>query len=300
LLKERLFNRADLVNWNKYTKSLFVIFCFTLALGIGAVRYLTGPELALSLFYLFPIGLATWYGGMWIGVFMSLISALSWLAADIMMLDSFSSILIPFLNETFRLIVFLVVTYIISRLKTTIDNHKKLARTDHLTGITNRRAFFDLANLELSKARRYQTPISILYLDIDNFKHINDQFGHHIGDRLLRSVAKTIKNNIRAIDVIARFGGDEFGILLAETGSESAALVARKLKEKLGELLQHNGWPVTFSTGVVTFEIIPVSIDEMIDAADAQMYLAKQNGKNRTRYKVITNDEGLVRSIVNL
>jgi hypothetical protein len=70
---------------NKYPKSLFVIFCFTLALGIGAVRYLTGPELALSLFYLFPIGLATWYGGMWIGVFMSLISALSWLAADAQM-----------------------------------------------------------------------------------------------------------------------------------------------------------------------------------------------------------------------
>jgi diguanylate cyclase (GGDEF)-like protein len=154
--------------------------------------------------------------------------------------------------------------------------------------------------MELGKARRYQTPISILYMDIDDFKHINDHFGHHIGDRLLRSVAKTIKNNIRAIDVIARFGGDEFGILLAETGSESAALVAGKLKEKLVELVQYNGWPVTFSTGVVTFEIIPNSVDEMIDVADAQMYMAKRHGKNRTRYKTIADDESILPTVVNI
>ena len=286
--------------FNKHSTILLTIFCFIFASAIGVIRYLTGPELALSLFYLFPVGLATWYGGRWVGVFIALMSALSWLAADIMMLDSFSNFLIPYINETFRLVVFLIVTYIVFKLKNTLENHKELAGTDPLTSVANRRAFFDLANQELNKARRNQTSISVLYMDIDNFKHINDHFGHHIGDRLLRSVAKTIKNNIRAIDVIARFGGDEFGILLAETGAGPAALVARKLKEKLMELVQHNEWPITFSTGVVTFEIIPASVDEMIDAADAQMYLAKQNGKNRTRYKVITDDESIVRSVANL
>jgi diguanylate cyclase (GGDEF)-like protein len=285
---------------NKYSKLLFSIFCFILASSIGVIRYLTGPEWALSVFYLFPIGLSTWYVGMGVGAFISLVSIISWLIADLMMLNSFSSPLIPYLNETFRLIVFLILTYIIARLKTSVDNHKQLARTDHLTGIANRRAFFDLANLELNKARRNHTPISVLYMDIDNFKHINDHFGHHIGDRLLGSVAKTIKNNIRAMDVIARFGGDEFGILLAETGTGPAALVATKLTEKLSALVQHNRWPVTFSMGVVTFEIIPATVDEMIDVADAQMYLAKQNGKNRTRYKIIKDDESIVRSVVNL
>ena len=77
-------------------------------------------------------------------------------------------------------------------------------------------------------------------------------------------------------------------------------MVAGKLKEKLVELVQHNGWPVTFSTGVVTFERIPASVDDMIDAADAQMYLAKQNGKNRTRYKTIADDESILPSVVNL
>ena len=234
------------------------------------------------------------------GVFIALMSALSWLAADLMMLKSFSSIVIPFLNEFFRLVVFLIVTYIAFRLKNALETHKELAGTDPLTLVANRRAFSDLANLELNKARRYQAPISFLYMDVDNFKNINDQFGHHVGDRLLRSIAKTIKSNIREIDVIARFGGDEFGILLAETGSESAALVASKLKERLVELVKQHGWPVTFSTGVVTFERIPASVDEMIDAADAQMYLAKRHGKNRTRYRTIVADESILRSVVNL
>jgi len=289
-----------LERFNKHSTILLTIFCFIFASAIGVIRYLTGPELALSLFYLFPVGLATWYGGRWVGVFIALMSALSWLAADIMMLDSFSNFLIPYINETFRLVVFLIVTYIVFKLKNTLENHKELAGTDPLTSVANRRAFFDLANQELNKARRNQTSISVLYMDIDNFKHINDHFGHHIGDRLLRSVAKTIKKNIRAIDVIARFGGDEFGILLAETGAGPAALVARKLKEKLMELAQNNEWPVTFSMGVVTFESIPASVAEMIDAADAQMYLAKRHGKNRTRYETIADDESIVRSVVNL
>ena len=184
----------------------------------------------------------------------------------------------------------MVITYIIHKLRITLESQKELAGTDPLTSVANRRAFYDLANLELNKSLRYQTAISFLYLDIDDFKKINDNFGHPIGDQLLRSVANTIENNIRAIDLIVRFGGDEFGILLAGAGAESAAQVAGKLKKKLLELVRDNGWPVTFSIGVATFMSPPGSIDEMIDAADAQMYLAKQSGKNRTRYKVIAEE----------
>ncbi len=93
---------------------------------------------------------------------------------------------------------------------------------------------------------------------------------------------------IRVIDIIARFGGDEFGILLSETGAEAASLVARKLKNKLLSIMQGNGWSVTFSMGVVTFEIFPDSVDEMIKVADSQMYSAKKKGKNRTHHKIIT------------
>ncbi len=281
------------MNIEKYPPSTLVSAGLILTGVIGVIRYFTGPELALSLFYLFPIVFVTWHVGRWAGMLMSAASTLSWLVADLMMLSSFSSPVIPYLNETFRLIVFLIATEIIHRLRISMEDHKEIARTDHLTGIANRRAFFDLANLELHKARRYETPISILYLDIDNFKHINDHFGHYMGDRVLRSVARTIKNEIRAIDVTARFGGDEFGILLSETGAESAALVAGKIEAKLKQLAQHCGWPITFSAGVVTFEILPASVEEMIAAADSQMYLAKQHGKNRMRHKTIAANESL-------
>ena len=205
--------------------------------------------------------------------------------------ECFFNAMIPYINETFRLFVFLIITCIIHKLRTALKNQKELAGTDPLTSVPNRRAFYDLANLELNKARRYQTPISFLYLDIDNFKIINDNLGHPIGDQLLRSVANTMEKNIRAIDLIVRFGGDEFGVLLAETGAESATQVVGKLKNKLSELVRDNGWPVTFSIGVATFISPPDSIDEMIDAADAQLYFAKQNGKNRTRYKIIAEEK---------
>jgi diguanylate cyclase (GGDEF)-like protein len=271
------------------------ILCLLLAILIGVIRYLTGPEFALSLFYLFPIMWGTWYVGKWAGILLSLVSALSWLAADLAMPRAFSSILIPCLNETFRLLVFLIITFILLRLKNAVDTQKTLAGTDSLTLVHNRRAFGDLADFELLKARRSKKPLSVLYVDIDNFKLINDRFGHPIGDTLLGSVAKTIKSSIRATDVVARLGGDEFGILLAETGSGAVAVVARKLKERLREQMSRHHWPVTFSIGVVTFENPPESVDQLIHAADAQMYFAKSQGKNRIHYKIIPENEDLFR-----
>jgi diguanylate cyclase (GGDEF)-like protein len=280
-------NMAASVNRRNYFKYLLAISCLLAAIFIGVIRFLTGPEFALSLFYILPIALATWYAGRWVGVIVSLASAVSWLIADLNMLPAFSSALIPYLNETFRLTVFLIITYILTKLKRSMDNHKALGRTDPLTSILNRRAFYDLAEMELNKARRYQKPLSVLYVDIDNFKQINDRLGHHTGDALLCATAKMIKSNIRAIDIIGRFGGDEFVILLAETGPESVALVARKLRGKLLNLMYKNNWPITFSIGAVTFENPPDSVEQLIIAADGQMYNAKMNGKNRIHYKVI-------------
>ena len=289
----------DMTTFNghkNYFKCFLTLFCLLFAILIGVIRYLTGPEFALSLFYLFPIILGTWYVGQWAGVLLSLVSAFSWLMADLVMPHAYSSAVIPFLNETFRLVVFLIITFILSKLKNAINTHKALARIDSLTLVHNRRAFLDLADLDLIKARRSKKPLSVLYIDIDNFKQINDRFGHRIGDTLLCSVAKTIKANIRATDIVARLGGDEFGILLAETGSGAVALVARKLKEKLLGLMQDYDWPVTFSIGVVTFENPPDSVDQLIDAADAQMYFAKSQGKNRIHYKIVAENEDLCRT----
>ncbi len=240
----------------------------------------------MSAFYIFPIILVTWNVGIGTGILLSFVSAISWLKADLMALDFFSNPKTPYINEIFRLVVFLVIAFIIFKLKIALENQQGLARTDPLTSVLNRRAFYPLADLELNNARRYKTPTSFVYLDIDDFKKINDHFGHHTGDTLLCSVAKSIKTNIRAIDIIVRFGGDEFGVLLSKTDADSACQIVEKLKQRLLELVRINGWPVTFSIGIATYLKPPERTNEMIDAADAQMYIAKQEGKNTIRHKI--------------
>ncbi len=270
---------------NKLSSFIFLIFGFVLTISIGAIRYLTGPELALSLFYLIPITLVTWKVGREAGIFISVTSAASWLLADLLMLCEFSNPIIPFLNETFRLIVFLVITYALFEMKKLLESQKALARTDSLTGIANRRAFFELAQIELQRARRFKHPISILYLDLDNFKNINDSFGHHTGDSLLCLVAANIKKSTRETDTIARFGGDEFVVMLSET--KSSYSVAEKIQKKLLKIVKNRNWPVTFSIGAVTFKHLPKSVDELIKKADSLMYSAKEKGKNMIQHEVI-------------
>jgi diguanylate cyclase (GGDEF)-like protein len=123
-------------------------------------------------------------------------------------------------------------------------------------------------------------------MDIDNFKFVNDSFGHSAGDSLLRLVAETIRNNIRESDVIARLGGDEFAILMPETGYESARKIITRVQQRLLDVMQKKGWAVTFSQGVITFTIPPNSIDEMVKNADELMYTVKNEGKNSTRYEI--------------
>ncbi len=275
--------------FEKWNNRSIIVISFLLSLLIALIRYFTGHEYAVSIFYLFPIILVSWNVGKRAGIFISFIGALSWLVVDLLMIDAFSKQTIPYINETFRLIVFLIITTIISELKKSIDAQRSLARTDPLTGMFNRRSFFEYADMELSKARRLNYPVSIIFLDLDNFKNVNDVLGHSTGDKLLHSVAETIKKNLRSIDISARFDGDEFCILLSATGSESSLFTAKKLQEKLFCLMRENGWPVTSSIGVATYEELPESAGEMVIKADNLMYYAKKNGKNKIEHKVISH-----------
>jgi diguanylate cyclase (GGDEF)-like protein len=172
-------------------------------------------------------------------------------------------------------------------LKIALDRQKDLARIDPLTSIANSRAFYETANMEFQKSRRHEFPISVLYMDLDNFKEVNDTLGHSTGDTVLKLTANTIIKNIRTIDIAARLGGDEFGILLTQTGAKSAFIVANKLKEMMHNVMRKNNWPVTLSIGIVTFLKAPDSVDEMMKKADLLMYSAKFDGKNNIKQSVI-------------
>jgi diguanylate cyclase (GGDEF)-like protein len=275
----------------KQSKWHLIILGFAIVLLVGVIDHITGPELFVSIFYLFPIFLVTWFTERWMGVTISIVSAITWLITDFTAGHAYSYPAIPYWNMIVRLGTFLIMTLILSALKKALEHEKELARTDPLTGVANRRYFITLADMEINRARRYKHSFTVVYIDLDNFKTVNDHFGHSTGDALLRSVAHTIRNNIRATDIVGRLGGDEFAILLPEIGPEPAEVITHKVQKVNLDVMQKNEWPVTFSIGVVTFVSPPSTVDEMLKISDGVMYAAKKTNKNAIKYEIFGKSE---------
>jgi diguanylate cyclase (GGDEF)-like protein len=162
-----------------------------------------------------------------------------------------------------------------------VERVKQLAYLDGLTGIFNRR-FFELRIMEeIERARRYGAGMAVVMIDIDQFKRLNDEFGHLLGDEVLRQVSSVFHQQLRKIDVVCRYGGEEFGILLTQTDAERALSVADKLRKTV-ENWQFPGVPrtVTISAGVAAFPDHGTTRDELVRAADTGLYAAKQAGRN--------------------
>jgi diguanylate cyclase (GGDEF)-like protein len=175
---------------------------------------------------------------------------------------------------------------LLAALRRVLVEERELAHTDYLTGAANQRSFYELAEQEISRSVRYRHPFAMAYVDLDNFKIVNDRFGHLPGDLVLRAVTDRMKSCLRKTDVVGRLGGDEFTVLFPETGSEAARAAVNKLKLQLLAEMQQGNWPVTFSIGVVTFITVPPSVDEMIRVADELMYTVKKEHKNAVAYGI--------------
>ena len=178
------------------------------------------------------------------------------------------------------------ITHSIERLRKQTDAMAQLAHTDALTGLANRRQLIEQLEREFTRAKRYRRPLALLYLDLDGFKSINDQFGHLFGDEILRNIALSMRAVIRSIDLLARIGGDEFAVLLPETTIKGAVGVATKLSRALtafGANLSHNIPPLTFSAGVAQMRFEDDSIDDLLVRADTIQYQAKAAGQGQIR-----------------
>ena len=158
------------------------------------------------------------------------------------------------------------------------------ATTDPLTGILNRRAFFEKANQEVARSQRYLKTLSILMLDIDHFKLINDNFGHHNGDKVLRRFAQEAKKPLRTNDYISRVGGEEFAITLPETDLASANKIAERVRHIVQELkipIDQHLIDLTVSIGVAEYDPEETDIHPTLQRADQALYRAKEAGRNR-------------------
>jgi diguanylate cyclase (GGDEF)-like protein len=259
---------------------------FSLVVFLGVLDYLTGPDLLFFLFYLIPVFLGTWFVGKWAGITLSILSAVAWSLADLTSVRMISNTLIPTWNLAMEGGLFLCASYVLSMLRASLEQEREAARIDYLTGAVTGRYCRELADRELDRMRRYDRPFTVAYMDLDNFKTVNDMFGHSTGDAVLKQVVKTVGENIRNTDTIARLGGDEFVILFPETGAETATAALAKVRMQLLRTMEANRWPVTFSFGMVTFISPPDSVDQMIKLTDKLMYTAKNSGKNTIEHTV--------------
>jgi diguanylate cyclase (GGDEF)-like protein/PAS domain S-box-containing protein len=165
------------------------------------------------------------------------------------------------------------------------------ANRDFLTDVANRRHFFAKANEELARAVRYETPLSLLMLDIDHFKNVNDTYGHAVGDQVLKRVAQVCKDALREVDLLGRIGGEEFAILLPQTPGELAVDVAERIRQAIAQAAlcfapDGKGISITVSLGVSTLardhaDAPPVTADALMQAADTALYQAKNSGRNK-------------------
>ena len=159
-----------------------------------------------------------------------------------------------------------------------------MAVTDSLTGLYNRRYFFELSRHEIQRASRYEQPLSLIMLDLDNLKKVNDTYGHHMGDQLIKSIASLCLATLRSVDLVARIGGDEFVILLPSTPLDQAFAAAKRLCRKAAQIripADMDMIRTTVSIGVVQYEKGIPDIDALLARADEALYLSKTSGKNK-------------------
>lgn len=165
-----------------------------------------------------------------------------------------------------------------------LERERILGRVDEATGLINRRRFFELVEHEILVSNRYHRPLSLMLFDIDDFKRANDTLGHRAGDEILKRVARVVLGFVRAADVFARYGGDEFVVLLPHTTAEEAHVVAERMRQSVAaqSMVIHGTMPVTISIGIASLRPGDDTVDALIQRADDAMYAAKRAGRNRS------------------
>ena len=255
--------------------------------AVGFIDFRTDPLLAYSSLYVLPVLISSWHGPRGWGMALAVVGAATWTVAHVPHVPTEVRVFITIWNLAMRLTTLALVAWLVGMLRSQLALARRQGRTDTLTGLATRGWFFERLVHEVERARRYEHPLSLAYIDVDDFKPVNDTHGHQAGDRLLQRIARTLQEQIRDADYAGRLGGDEFMALLPETGPEDARASIERLSDALRRDARAIGHPVTFSIGVLTFGRAPDDPAAAVGRADELMYEVKRRGKNDFLHRVV-------------
>ena len=259
-----------------------------LVFAVGAVEISTGFEPSLLPLYVIPVALAAWAARPRTAYALAAVAVLlptpfAALAGEPIGWAVLWSVLSNF-------VLLGIIVMLLTTLRRRLSNEAAFVATDTLTGLLNRGSFIARLDAELTRAARYGRAFTLAYVDLDNFKAVNDLEGHDAGDELLRRIADALRSSTRQTDVLGRLGGDEFAAVLPEITGGATGSVLENLRKQLIRAMEKGGWPVTFSIGAVTFETPIDTSREALRVADAAMYAVKRSGKDGIHHLVWDGD----------
>jgi diguanylate cyclase (GGDEF)-like protein len=276
--------------WTGWRRWAAWTICIGAIILLGALRTATDAELAFASLALLPVLAIAWIGGLRHGLVMACTAAAILAAGEITSGRQFSAAWIPWVNAVTRLTIFSLMAFLLAEVRLQFETVRERANVDALTGLQNRRAFLEAGASEVERAKRYTHPLAVIFLDLDDFKRLNDTRGHDVGDAALRETARALRNTLRSSDRVARLGGDEFAALLPEIGYDAAVDAGDKISMAVNGALRDFS-PVTASLGLAWFEEVDREFSAMLKIADDLMYDAKASGKNAMRSRSFSASE---------
>ncbi len=259
---------------------------------IAVLDLLVGPTFSLLPLYAGAVALVAWLARPGVAYALAVLAALTLTGVPLLADGAVDPGPILW-NVASVALMLLLVGGLTATLTTRLKEEASFAAMDTLTKLMNRGSFIARLDAELARSSRYGRAFTLAYIDLDHFKAVNDLEGHDAGDELLSRVADTLRSSTRQTDVLGRLGGDEFAALLPETTVGSAGSVLQKLQDNLAESMKKGGWPVTFSIGVVTFEVSVETSRDALRVADEAMYVVKRSGRNGIHHLVWDGDTAL-------
>jgi diguanylate cyclase (GGDEF)-like protein len=259
-----------------------MLFGTALFVTVAALDRATSNALSLAAFYLFPILLVAWNCGRGWGLVFAVASVAAAVAQATLQENPYVKPVHLYIAYANVLLEYVIAVLLTGMLRKLYNQERLTARIDALTGARNRKGFQEALASEIARHERKGITFCLAYIDCDNFKQVNDNHGHSEGDRLLKAIAEVAIETLRRSDTVGRIGGDEFAVILPETGRTEALFVVDKLQHKLRAVTRLRQWGVSFSIGVAVFDKTPGDATAAMEFADRLMYTAKRSSKGFT------------------